>query len=86
MSGGPKATSGRLLLIHTQNASASSELAVLASVVDFADPELPESGGTHDTWFDRHVEDCIFEEVGISRDGIILRGERRVGEDIVDCF
>lgn len=86
MSEGPKATSGRLLLIYTKNASTSSELAVLAPIVDFADPELPESGGTHNTRFDRHVEDCIFEEVGVSGDGIILRGEGWVGENVVDCF
>ena len=83
---GPKATSGQLLLIYAQNASAPTKLAVLASVVDLADPELPESGGAHDTWFDCHVENCIFEEVGIPRDGIILRGKGWVGENVVDCF
>ena len=81
-----KARRGKLLLIYTQNAPASSELVVLAPVVDFTDPELPEGGSTHDTRFDRHVEGCVFEKVGVSRDGVILRSERWIGENVVDCF
>ena len=73
-------------MIYTQNASASPELSVLAPVIDFAHPELPEGGGAHDAWFDCHIEDCIFEEVWVPRDGIVLWGEGWVGEDVVDCF
>ena len=65
-------------MIYTQDASASSKLAVLAPVVDFTDPELPESGGAHYARFDRHVKDCIFEEVRVPRYGVILRRERLV--------
>ena len=81
-----KAASGHLLLIYAQNTSTSSKLTILAPVVDLADAELPEGGRAHNAWFNRHVEDCIFEKVWVSRDGVTLRGEGRIPENVVDCF
>lgn len=65
-------------MIYTQDASASSKFPVLAPVVDFADPELSESRGAHYARFDRHVQDCIFEEVRVPGYGVIVWGERWV--------
>ena len=75
-----------LLLVYTQNASATPELPVLASVVDLADAELPEGGGAHDAWLDGHVEDRIFEKVWVTRNGVVLWGQGWVRKDIIDCF
>lgn len=44
-----------LRFVYAQNASAPSELPVLATVIDFADAELPEGGGAHDARFDRYI-------------------------------
>lgn len=73
-------------MVYAQNASTPSKLSVLAPIVDFTDPKLPEGRCAHDARFDRYVEDCILEEVWVSRYGITLWGERWIRENIVDCF
>ena len=73
-------------MIYAQNTSTPSKLTILTSVVDLADAKLPEGGGAHDAWLNRHVEDCVFEKVWVSRGGVALRSEGWVRENVVDCF
>jgi len=73
-------------LIYAQDASAPSKLPVFAPVVYFADAELPESGGAHDAGFDRHVQDRISQEVRVPGCGVIVRGKKWIGEDVIYCF
>jgi len=66
-------------LIHAEHAAVSTELLVLAPVVHAVYAELAECGRAHHARLDGDVEDRV--EQGVARH---LRGERLVGEDVVD--
>jgi hypothetical protein len=49
------------------------------------DHKLPEGRGTHNAWFDHHIDDCVVEEVWVSRYNIIMQDNGWVGENVINC-
>ena len=69
--------------MNVQYRATASESIIRAAKVDFANSELTKCTGTHDAWFNCHVQICRLEDFGgVSLKNVIDRTELSVFDSL----
>ena len=63
-------------MVYVQYRTTTSESVIRTAKVDFSDSELTKCTGTHDAWFNCHIQICRFEYFGgVCLENVIDRAE-----------